>query len=388
MNFCMAKATYWLMAIFFLVSCQQGSKKSNEADRSADAAAKEEPVDLTVTGKIRYPAGFKVTVMDDKAQQKLGGGNLMNDSLHVKAGGLLPNRIYYLLVQGNSSKWTERIPFLLLPSQDSLTLMAQPYAGYDSDSKLKFRVTAKHQEQEFLNTYMDAIEEKRAALGNQVVEGGSVFGSGQMQQRVQTIEQATPLIRKTFIEKGEPLISTLYFMTQAENFRKEAALYGKIYDNMPAEIKQSTYGKEIGSRLKIITNAPQKLSLQSLGASNRQRKIFDVEDYPAATYFVLYFWASWDRVTKENVNKIKESQAEGKAQWILFSLDTRYSDWEKADTEFTIAESYLLKSDIQQALIKDWYMTELPFLVLVDRQGKVLKTAGTTEEVEEYLAQL
>lgn len=354
---------------------------SNRKDDEKETEKQEQSVDLNILGKINYPNGFKVVVKNDAMAETLGGGNLIGDSLHFKVADLLPNRIYHLFIEGKTAKWQEIIPFFVASGQDSLVLVGKPYGGYDSDSKMKFRIDSSNEEQLFLNELVEAIEDKRAAIDNQVLAGN--LGGGKLQGKRENLATAIPKIKKAFVEQKKPLIATLYLLTQMNDLRTNAKQYEAIFDAMPLRVKQSVYGKDMDNRFKMINNPPNSLSWSAIQANDKSRKAFSPEDFPTANYFVLYFWASWDRSTIANVERLRhESESAGKAetQWVFLSMDARYSDWEKAD--LSLPHSYLLKSESQHALVMDWYMTELPFLIMLDRQGRVMGAGSSMNDIK------
>lgn len=366
-----------LLCISFAYFACNSNRKDNEG-KKGKPVQEEQKIALSIWGKINYPKGFKVTVKNDSMTETHGGGNLMGDSLHFKISDIAPNKVYYLLIEGRTDKWQERIPFFVIPGQDSLTLVGKPYTGYDSDSKMKFRIDASNEEQTLLNELIEAIENKRAAIDNQVFSGS--LGGGKLQGKRENLTTAIPTIQKAFIAQRKPLITTMYLMTQTDDFRANAEQYEAIYKAMPTAVKQSVYGKDLESRFKIINNPPQHISLDNIQANDINRKALSSGDFPSADYFVLYFWASWDRSTTANANQLRdEAERSGKAntQWVFLSMDARYSDWEK--TELRLPHNYLLKTESQKALVKDWYMTELPFLIMLDKHGRVMGTASSAE---------
>ncbi|WP_084163737.1 thioredoxin family protein [Olivibacter sitiensis] len=358
------------------------TKDGGQEDSAKQAAPSQQ--DIVVVGQITYIGGLQVLVSDEKTNARLGGGNLVGDSLRVVAKGLRPNIVYYLTLKGANDDMQQQIPFFLAEGQDTVEV---EWAKDSPTINRRFSVVAQHKDQELLNAYVREVGKKEEELANQVVQGGNVM-VGKM-EKAKTIQQLIPEIKKDLVLKGEPLVSTLYLMLQLDDLRANAKQYEEIYQTTPEAVKQSIYGKDLAARFEIISKPPTSISFkEELQAKDKERKAFGPDDFPRADRFVLYFWASWDRTTKAHISRLQSMSKlndDDKAQWIFLSMDARYSDWDK--TNLGLPYNYMLDAGSQQTLVKNWYMTELPFLIVTDKGGKVLRASSSLDEIGNYLSQ-
>lgn len=108
---------------------------------------------------------------------------------------------------------------------------------------------------------------------------------------------------------------------------------------------------------------------------------------------LLDFWASWCAPCIEEqpellklYTQLDEEVKSGKFEIVGFSLDKSKENWQKIVTRFQIP--WVQIGDLKfwkSPVAKDFGVSELPYNLIIDEEGKVLKTNIHGDELEQFL---
>lgn len=108
-------------------------------------------------------------------------------------------------------------------------------------------------------------------------------------------------------------------------------------------------------------------------------------------YLLVEFWASWCGPCRKSIPKLKElySKYESKGFEILsVSIDEKKESWLKALTEENMTWMQAHTSNSGKEVMGTYQFSGIPFLVLIDRDGKIVKRGIGMDKLEEFLEEI
>ncbi|MRT94665.1 TlpA disulfide reductase family protein [Ancylomarina sp. 16SWW S1-10-2] len=105
-------------------------------------------------------------------------------------------------------------------------------------------------------------------------------------------------------------------------------------------------------------------------------------------YLVVDFWASWCGPCRNEIPPMKELYEEYKGQDIEFlsvSIDKSKNAWKKAMRQEDMAWPQLQAPDSGKELMKKYQFSGIPFIILLDKEGKIAAKHLRSETLKEKL---
>lgn len=349
-------------------------------------------------GNIANAGQLSFNLMQDGQQEPVLSFVAQDGSFDVKLETIPVNEIYFLEIKGiaqgfsdGSVEWREAIP-VFIKDGATLTLVATPYDGYDSLSKLRFRIDGAGDEQDFLQEWNEALLQKRSELDGEVTVQMNASGAMTSRNTQSLYEEAFNKINRDFIDKGQPLVSTLYLISKENDHRSKLDFYQGIYDQASPEVQQSKYGVDLSNRIFRITDHQPAIDLDEvLAARNSQLLPYNPETFTGQKYLILSFWASWEPGIKETLTELENIIPDSRKEEIAvlyFSLDTKMSEWKPVTDELALTNSFMLRAEVRQTAIDQLYLTELPRYMIVQPDGTIIENDVPFDRLPEVISGL
>lgn len=351
-----------------------------------------------LSGNISDAGQLSFNLMQDGQQEPVRSFVADNGSFDIQLDAIPVNEVYFLEVKGiakgfsdGSVEWREAIPVFIADGA-TLTLVATPYEGYDSLSKLRFKIDGAGDEQDFLQEWNDTMMQKRSELDGEVTVQMNSSGAMTSKNTKDLYENAFNKINRDFIDKAQPLISTLYLISKENDHRSRLDFYQGIYDQASTDVQQSKYGIDLYNRIFRITDHQPAINLgELLAARNSQLLPYDPASFADQEYLVLAFWASWEPGIKEvlpELGKMVPEARKDKIAVLHFSLDTKMSEWKPVTDELSLTNSYMLRAEVRQTAIDQLYLTQLPRYMIVQSDGTIIENDVPFDRLAEVIAGL
>lgn len=131
------------------------------------------------------------------------------------------------------------------------------------------------------------------------------------------------------------------------------------------------------------------VDLSLLSPDNAPAQLVDI--IPQGKIVLIDFWASWCGICRAGTPRIKELYAQyprSQFEVISISCDTSSDRWRTAMQKDDMPwAQYLLTKQGYQDFFARYQASGVPYLLLVDAEGKVIANPGSPEAVAEYLQQ-
>lgn len=370
----------------------------NDQEKEIDPAAHYNPQfePLEIISEVSYPNGFNMTLYDDKQQEKLASIYSPDGKFELTVDSLPVNEVYFLTFSGkarafgiDSMSWEERIP-VFHESGKTLQLQSRPYAGLESVSKVRFYIDGSD-EQQFLNEWQKALDDKLAEIENRVTQTITIGGHSTTAAKA-SHENPNVVMEKITAEKIEqrkPLMTTMFLIYTRNDHRSKQQAYREIYDQASESVKRSKYGVDLRRRIERITSSVSKIDPNELlNVADEQLMPLDTAKYNQYSYWLLSFWTSHDKESIANFPQVEQAVSaidSGKVALLYISLDSRFSRWRENSMKHKLTNSYMVRAETRQQLIDELYLSELPRYLLMRRDGTVVMDDIPVEELTSLL---
>ncbi len=187
-------------------------------------------------------------------------------------------------------------------------------------------------------------------------------------------------------ELGYMLVS--HFMDPSED---EAQLR-EIIDKMPQNFRERQHIKELEEMLKAseATSIGQQISDFSLDTPQGEA-LSVMSEVKKNKITILDFWASWCGPCRREMPFMKDLYAEYQPKGlgiVGISLDESAADWNRAIEELKLVWPQI--SDLkgwESAAAQMFQVRAIPYLVILDSEGKILQKGLRGEDLKEFISQ-
>jgi len=141
-----------------------------------------------------------------------------------------------------------------------------------------------------------------------------------------------------------------------------------------------------------LANAQNAADIRMTGINNDTLSLSELK----GSLVLIEFWASWNNFSRENhfkllsiYNRYKYSNFTNAKSFEIFSisLDSKKSDWENACQQDNINWKYNV-CDFNYwntQAVNDYNINRLPYYILIDEEGRIIKTMKKIDELEQLL---
>jgi thiol-disulfide isomerase/thioredoxin len=216
-------------------------------------------------------------------------------------------------------------------------------------------------------------------------------------------------INKTFVEMSQNKDNSKVYQQQVDLYKGYLKAYptsGFPYSIIIGELQMiqdannpiMKYCEQLAEQnndnvwLKYLISAYKDKKIKAVAGKTL---VFTAKDINGKTYterdvkgklVLVDFWASWCKPCKEAIPKLQELYTKYHSQGleiVSISVDTNPSDWEKflKNNKF----SWLTLLGNGQEITQRYDFQYIPYVLLVDNQGKVLKSNVQVEELEKFI---
>lgn len=330
---------------------------------------------IRIECEITNPEVTSVKLYDDRRVGLSAETKPKNGQFTLTAERLPLSEVYFLEIEGKSDRegakglmWKERIPVYAERDSAIVRLALQPVDHPGSISKAQYYVLDASNEQQLLNDWQAALNEQWADRDGRIVE-----------------EVSDDEITQQFIQKKNPLVTTLFLTYMTNTHRQHANDYRALYQSMPAYARRTKYGVDLSERLANIMHPSKHLNpSKQLVVVDAGLKRLEWKNFDTCQYILLSFWNSSDKKNLNDIQKLQEHapMLEKKGITIVhIAMDSRFSQWKKNIDTLNLRHNYKLRNEARQPLIDSLYLTELPRNILIQPDGKVIHAAVFTTDL-------
>ena len=173
---------------------------------------------------------------------------------------------------------------------------------------------------------------------------------------------------------------------------EDAVLLRNLIAKMPEKFRQRQQTKELEARLQAFeaTNIGQTIADFALDTPKGE-PLSVMSEIQKNKVTILDFWASWCGPCRREMPFMKElyTKYQSKGLGIVgISLDESAADWNRAIDELRIPWPQI--SDLKGwecSAAQTFQVTAIPYLILLDQEGKILHKGLRGEELEQFVAQ-
>lgn len=383
-----------LLCFILVTACQHREQRDNqENNQKQDYIYKPQKGALLVISNSSNPELKSVTLFKDNEKDSIMSVTSENGKFKLEVDSVDLNEVYFIKIKGKSTKsgtnglaWEASVPVLAAPAV-KLELVQNAFNHVGSISKVSFSIQGGGEEQEFLNSWHCALAIQEAEEEGQM-EQYAIGGASVTKVAGKKKLAKTPMsITEDFIGQHKPLISSFYFISTVAKQRQYAQEYQKLFDQASDTAKHSKYGVDLAKRLEQIGTKIAQLDLKKqVVATDARLSEIPWDSLKNRKYLLLSFWNSEDQASADTVKKLKNStpELEKKGVEVLFiSMESQFSKWKKNTAQLGVEYNYRMRNEVQQDLINTLYLSELPRLVLVKPNGKVVNDDFSMKQLGE-----
>ncbi|SMO83477.1 Thiol-disulfide isomerase or thioredoxin [Saccharicrinis carchari] len=106
---------------------------------------------------------------------------------------------------------------------------------------------------------------------------------------------------------------------------------------------------------------------------------------------IIDFWASWCGPCRTEIPHLKEVYEKYRSkgvEMLSVSIDKKEKDWRKALGEENMAWAQVLAPNAGKQTMKDYQFSGIPFIIILDKQGKIVAKNLRGEKIDEKLDEL
>lgn len=368
------KISAYSMFVLLFMAC--GGSDSNQ--KSTQELQHYEPQigNVHLRGSFADAGDLEFTLLSPNRKDTVSSFRAPAGELDQRLEGIMTDEVYMLEIAGQNMddrgaalKWWYTLPVFLEDGAE-LQLVAEPIADAQPwDNPFDFSVEGAGAEQSFLQSWYGAY--------NRTADQGGISHSAQIDQE--------------FIQKGEPLVSTMFLISEQRDHRSKVDQYQAIYDQAPDHVKQSKYGVDLANRIYRIHNPTSEIDVEKLFASRTSRLLpFDINDYSDKKHLLVIFWASWEPAASQipAVREMVEQANKEDLEVLYFSLDTKVSEWKPVTDEWKLENSFMIRVEARQEAINQLYLTELPRYMVITPAGQVVENDVAYDDLEGVIQSL
>ncbi|MBD3195856.1 MAG: redoxin domain-containing protein [Candidatus Lokiarchaeota archaeon] len=177
------------------------------------------------------------------------------------------------------------------------------------------------------------------------------------------------------------IINDLKGLIGTRNQHKEIR---ELYNLLSSSEKEGFYGNKIKTYLEQSDKIAlgQKIDFNFVDINQEPHKISDFKD----KLILLEFWASWCGPCISQIPSLKEiSEKRDKIQIISVSIDEDIEKWKNKITELEMDWINIHFKQDKQDLKQDFYITGVPYNILISNEGEILRKNITMGQLKALL---
>ena len=186
---------------------------------------------------------------------------------------------------------------------------------------------------------------------------------------------------------------TVVKVLQRLSWKKHKDYMLEQYDVLAAKFPEDDYIQNVKTDLYDKIASVEKTAIGAVAPDftfpDMDGKMVSLSDL-RGKYVLIDFWASWCgpcRQESPNVQKQYQLYKDDGFEVLSVSIDKKEDDWRKAVKEDQMKGTLLLAQDYKQVM-KDYVFSGIPYMVLLDPEGKVMALNLRGEALQEKLKEI
>lgn len=193
----------------------------------------------------------------------------------------------------------------------------------------------------------------------------------------------------------DPVIRASLMYVRKSVLGHDYETFKKVLDRIPADQRESLVVKFVESEVKMRESAALGANATDFTFMDLNGKEVSLSDF-RGKFVLLDFWASWCGPCRREMKNLLPIYQELKGDDLVFisiSLDDKEEDWRKLVKEEQLPWVMLWdkegfpKNREQNSIQKAYGFFQIPFIVLIDKNGKTIARGLRGEKVKEAIKQ-